>query len=84
MYWIENVLEVNLQEHVLFGLGVSIRQRNTCEANSALFLVPTRFVDFRIVLEIIQSMTWYLAHFADNRRKVLPTALVRCPPSGFF
>ena len=25
-----------------------------------------------------------LAHFADNRRKVLPTAIGRSPPSGFF
>ena len=29
-------------------------------------------------------MTWYPAHFADNRRKVLPTAKGRSPPSGFF
>ena len=61
-------------------LGLSIRQRNTFEANSAPFLVPT--LTCRLpYLAWRDSQTWYSAHFSVNRRK--PLSIQRRPPSDF-
>ena len=60
-----------------------IKQRKTYEANSAPLLLPTPTCRFPY-LAWRDSETWYPAHFADNRRKVLPTAIGRSPSSGFF
>ena len=68
-----------------FSLGwrLSIKQRKTREASSAHLLVPTPICRFPY-LAWRDSKSWYPAIFADNWRKVLPTAIGRSPPPGFF
>ena len=66
-----------------FGLGLSIKQQRTWDANSAPIVVPTPTCQLPY-LAWRDSKTWYPAHFADNLRKVFPTAIERSPPSGFF
>ena len=65
------------------GWGFSIKQRKTCEANSAPLFVPTPTCRLPY-LAWRDSKTWYPANFADNRLKVLLTTIGRSPPSGFF
>ena len=68
----------------LFGWGRSIKQRKTCEVNSPHFFVPSHRPRRPPYLAWRYPKTWYPAHFADNRQKVLPTAIGRSPPSGFL
>ena len=63
------------------GWGLFIKPRKTCVANSAPFWYLHLLVDFHILRD---SKTWCRIYFADNRRKVLPTAIGRSPPLSFF
>ena len=81
VYRIESVFKVNFQNYVIFGF--SIKQRKTCEANSAPLLVPTPTCRFPH-LACRDSKTWHPAHFADNRRKVLPTVIGRTLHRAFL
>ena len=65
------------------GWGLYIRQWKTLGANYAPPLVSTPTCRLQYFARR-DSKTWYPAHFADNRRKVLFSAIGRSPSSGFF
>ena len=79
VYPIESVFKVNFHNYVFFGLGLSIKQQKTYEAISAQLWCLHLIVAFHILLDVIRRHSiWHIL------RKVLPTAIGRSPPSGFF
>ena len=84
LYQIENVFKVNFQFYVIFVLGLSIKQRKTCEAN--LGPIFGTYTSLTISVPCLRLIRIHSIRHTLRRlwRKVLPTAIRRSPPSAFF